>query len=325
MSKLVFSLSIIVVGLTIGYVIQVLHVTGRIHLPMEISRLRKLLQKIGLLVFMSGSFFLAVWILKIPDIRLAAMPVIGIGGLLLGGGLALAGSKFLGHARSQTGAMFGCGSFTNLGAIGSLVCLVFLGEEAFALAAVYRLFESCYYYAVGFPIAKFYSSDGQTDEPFGKRLLHVFSDVFVVTILAALLLGGLLNVTGVPRPAFCSVMTSVMVPTGTLIMLCSIGMAMHFSSFKRYLKEAAVIVSIKFLWVPLVATGAAWLMGFGEISGGLPLKTVLVLSVMPVAFNALVPPSLYDLDLELANSCWLATTLGLIVVLPVLYVVINLV
>jgi len=325
MSKLIFSLSIIVIGLSIGYSIQILHGMGKLPLPMEITRLRKLLQKIGLLVFMSGSFFLAVWILKIPDIRLIAMPFIGIGGLLFGGVLALAASKLLGHARRQTGAMFGCGSFTNLGAIGSLICLTFLGEEAFALAAIYRLFESCYYYAVGFPIAKFYSSEGVSEESLGKRLLHVFTDIFVVVILAALLLGGLLNISGVPRPEFCSTLTAVMVPIGTLIMLSSIGMAMHFSSFKRYLKEAGAIMSIKFLFVPLVATGAALLFGFGEIANGLPLKTVLVLSVMPVAFNALVPPSLYDLDLELANSCWLATTLGLAVVLPVLYVAINMI
>jgi len=37
---------------------------------------------------------------------------------------------------------------------------------------------------------------------------------------------------------------------------------------------------------------------------------------MPVAFTALVAASIYDLDLDLANSCWLITTGSLVVVLP---------
>jgi hypothetical protein len=44
---------------------------------------------------------------------------------------------------------------------------------------------------------------------------------------------------------------------------------------------------------------------------------------MPVAFNALIPPSLYNLDLDLANSCWLVSTSLLIFVLPALYLVIH--
>ena len=50
-----------------------------------------------------------------------------------------------------------------------------------------------------------------------------------------------------------------------------------------------------------------------------------ILSSMPIAFTALIPPSIYDLDLDLANSCWFFTTALLAVVLPVLLVIINLI
>ena len=60
------------------------------------------------------------------------------------------------------------------------------------------------------------------------------------------------------------------------------------------------------------------------IAGGLPLKAVLVLSSMPVAFNALVPPSLYGLDLDLANSCFLVSVLGLAALLPALHFALDL-
>jgi hypothetical protein len=46
---------------------------------------------------------------------------------------------------------------------------------------------------------------------------------------------------------------------------------------------------------------------------------------MPVAFNALIPPSIYDLDLNLANSCWFFTTALLIFVLPGLLFILGLI
>jgi len=44
---------------------------------------------------------------------------------------------------------------------------------------------------------------------------------------------------------------------------------------------------------------------------------------MPVAFNALIPPSIYDLDLDLANSCWFFTTALLIIILPLLLILLT--
>ena len=75
--------------------------------------------------------------------------------------------------------------------------------------------------------------------------------------------------------------------------------------------------------MPILATSLAYMIGFGNIDNGLPLKVVMILSSMPVAFNALIPPSIYDLDLDLANSCWFFTTALLIIVLPILLIAIN--
>ena len=78
------------------------------------------------------------------------------------------------------------------------------------------------------------------------------------------------------------------------------------------------MAAIKFVGVPLVVAGLAWTIGYGAIDGGLPLKTVLIVSAMPVAMNALMPPSLYGLDLDLAKACWIFSTAALVVVLPAL-------
>jgi predicted permease len=99
---------------------------------------------------------------------------------------------------------------------------------------------------------------------------------------------------------------------------------MHFSSVRNHLVEGAAMFLIKFLILPLVAGSAAYLLGFHEMQGGLPMKIVLIASSMPVAFNAVVVTSIYDLDLELANACWLITTVSLLLVLPWLYFLFSL-
>lgn len=323
MTRLLISLAIITFGLTFGYVIQRLEQRGTIRLPMDITSLRKLLVKIGILGFISFSFFLAVWNLKITDMRLMAIPFIGLGVLALGGVLGILSSKLLGHTGYKTGAMLGCCSFTNIGAIGALICIVFIGEEAFGLVALYKLFEETYYYTVAFPLAKYYGLEGQGREPLGVRLKRVFTDVFVLTILSAVSIGTLLNLSGIPRPPVFALVNSIIVPLGTVTVLTSIGMALRFDNVRNYFKEAVATVSIKFVIAPIVATTAAYLLGFADIQGGLPLKVVLVCSSMPVAFNALVPPTLYDLDIDLANTCWLASMVSLLVVLPVLFFILQ--
>jgi predicted permease len=136
-------------------------------------------------------------------------------------------------------------------------------------------------------------------------------------------LGGLLNWAGVQRPEFFRTVVSTFVPLGTVLLLTSIGLALKLRRVQDYLKECVSVSIIKFVLVPVFASSLAYLIGFGNIEEGLPLKVVIILSSMPVAFNALIPPSIYDLDLDLANSCWFFTTSLLVVVLPLLFLIVN--
>ncbi len=321
MSKILWSMTLIAFGLTFGYVLQKLVQGGRIRLPMPMDALRKGLQKAALLFFNPVAIVGAVWIVDIGNIRLAALPFLGLLALLAGGVLALGYAQVLGLGPRQKGALFPCGSFTNLGSIGALVCFVFLGEKGFALVPIYKLFEETAYYAVGFPIAKYYSSGGAETAGTGERLRGMLKDPFILVAVSSIALGGCLNLSGLPRPAAYGTVNAVFVPLATVLLLTSIGLAMRFRKVRDYLKECAGVALIKFLLVPLLVAGAAWMAGLGRIDGGLPLKVVIILSSMPVAFTALIPPSIYDLDLDLANACWFFTTAALAVVLPLLLVV----
>ena len=114
-----------------------------------------------------------------------------------------------------------------------------------------------------------------------------------------------------------------MVPTGTFLLLASIGMAMQFSSVTGYLRECVALMGVKFVILPATAVLIGYLCGLGAMHDGLPLKVILILASTPVAFTSLIPPSIYDLDLNLSNACWLTSTLSLVAVLPVVYLLVE--
>ena len=323
-SKLIYSFSLILFGLLVGYAIQKLPDRLRSRLPLSIEALRKWLQRTALLFVNPVAILGAVWIVKIRDVSLAALPFICLFAIVAGGAWALIASIILGHGPKKTGAMFCCGAFTNIGSIGALLCFIFLGEPGFALVPIYKLFEEFSYYSIGFPIARHYSESAAADEGTWRRIIRLARDPLIIVSLSSIVLGAILNASGLQRPALYEIVNAVFIPVGTVMLLISIGLAFRFSRVQGYLKEGITIAAIKFIIVPVMTSLLAWMIGFRDIDGGLPLKVVIILSSMPVAFIALIPPSIYDLDIDLANSCWLITTALLAVVMPSLLLVIHL-
>ena len=323
MQNLIFTLGLIVFGLISGYVLQqIIRQKVTLH-DLLLPRLRKFLQRISILGLMPISFIGAFWIVPFADVRITLLPLIGSSILILGGVLGLATAFLFRVGSLQKGVLFCCGSFTNIGSLGGLTSFVFFGEKGFALLALYKIFEELIYYGIGFPVARYYHSKEKNLEIKGN-LLVLFKDPFFLVAIGSFLTGLSLNLSGAPRPPAYEVVISIFVPVGVFLLLVSIGLGMRFSSVRNHLVEGAAMFLIKFLILPLAAGTAAYLLGFHEMQGGLPLKIVLIASSMPVAFNAVVVTSIYDLDLELANSCWLITTGSLLLVLPWLYFLFSL-
>lgn len=323
MTKFVYSFSLIFFGVALGYGIQVLSDRGILRLPVPLDTVRKLLQRIALLFFMPVTVLGAIWIVNLTTVSIAALPFIGFSAITMGGVLAWGAARVLKLEPRQTGALIPCGAFTNIGSIGALVCFIFLGEKGFALVPIYKIFEELSYYAIGFPVAKYYSQADRKNEHTIDRLKGLAKDPFIIVALTSISIGAFLNLSGIPRPEYFKTVNSVFIPVGTTMLLVSIGMAMKFRSVRNYLRECVVVSLIKFLIVPFCMTSVAFLIGYGAIEEGLPLKVVMILSAMPVAFNALIPPSIFDLDLDLANSCWFFTTAMLIFVLPMLLYLVD--
>jgi predicted permease len=321
--KLLLSLSIITVGLLTGYAIQRIVRAGKGE-EFSLARPRRALQRIALLGLNPIAALGAIWIFELGDIRVALMPVMGVLTLVVGGVSGLAGTRVLKLPRKEAGAFFSASAMFNIGSIGALIVFIFLGEQGFALVPLFRLFEEFCYYAFGFPIAKSFSPTvAEGTERRGIRAIVI--DPFVLMTVGSITLGFVLNILNVPRPAVYASINTVVIPVASFLLLVSIGMAMRFSRVGSYVPKALIVAAIKFGVVPVVVGGIAWAVGMGQFDNGLPLAVIIVLSSMPVGFIALVPPSIYDLDVDLANAAWLVTTAFLAVVIPLQMFVIGLI
>ena len=317
-----FSLILIASGLLAGYLYRNWYPPGVAQSDEEINRLRRRLQAAALLYVNPVAFGGAIWALNINDVRIIALPFLGGFAIILGGLLAYVAARALGLNRRQTGVFVTCGGFTNIGSIGSLVSYILLGEGAVALMPFYKLFETFLYYGVGFPLAKSMSEQVSEQESASNRIVSILSDRFVLVAISSMVVGLGLNLLGFERPSFYSTLNSVLIPLGTLLLLSSIGMAMRFGKMRGYFPETLVISAIKFIAVPGSVYLLGSFLGLSMVDGGLPLKVSVVLASMPVAFTAMVPPTIYDLDVDLANTAWFVTTALLILVVPALWLLI---
>lgn len=325
MQSLVLTFAVILISLCLGYALQRASSRGKLAGLGNLLSLRKRMQSFALFVCMPVSAMLSLWGMPSPQAIFMLFPFLGLLAWLTGGLCGLLLGRCLQLSRQQAGAVFCCASLSNIAGIGGLVCVLFFGEQSIALVALYRMCEEFYYFGLVYPVAQSFSPQQAGSQNTGQRkivladgLRRILHDKVIRVILLTLSLGFALNILGVPRPALCGTWASGIMIMATMLFLTAIGMSLRFSRMGLYTRPWLGLCCIKFVCVPVVLVSTAWLAGLGQVEGGLPLKVVCVLSAMPVAMNALVPPTLFDLDVDLANTCWIGSTAALLLVLPLL-------
>ena len=324
LSKMISSLFLVFIGLTTGYLVQQLINKTTLKSKFSIVKIRRFLQKTILQIIIPLTVVGSIWVAPLRHLQIISLPFLGALAVLLGGSVGYIMSKPLGLNREQRGVFTVTSGFTNMGSLGGLFVFILLGEKGFALVAFYQLFEKIMYFGIGFPLAKAHSSHRESEGSSGT-LIQSLKDPVIVINLAAILLGGILNLTGVQRPDFYFHINRIFVPLGSLGLLISIGLAMKFSSMRNYWKPGMMVILIKSVIIPTVIFGLGYILGLGNIEDGLVLKFLLIISAMPVGFIALVPPTLYDMDLDLANTCWFFSTISLVVSVPVISLILPLI
>jgi predicted permease len=307
----------------LGKVLRRLSVGNNIPETVPIEKIFRWTTRIAFFVLSPFIIIGAFWFVQLGNVKLIFLPLLGCVCIVLGGSLAIIISKILKLDRAKTGSMFVSGSFTNTESFGMLFCLVFLGEQSLVFVAMFRLFEDFVYYLVGFPIAKYYSIADQGEGKSKSKLGKLIRDPYILASFLAIMIGVALNLSPWNRPHFYGTLNTFVLPLITLLLVIPIGFNMKVKAIRGYIKECLSITAVKFILVPLCMTSLAYLLGLGEIHDGMVIKVIILLTAMPPAFLSLIPPQLYKLDVDLANSSWLFNSGLLIIVLPILYLIVE--
>jgi len=303
-----YSFSLLVIPTLAGYLLR-----KRMRDAMALARR---IQVVNMLTLTPAICALAAWILK-PNWNLIALPGIGVGisAVLLMLSLGLARLRKL--PPKQLGSFTVCGATANIGTtLGGFLCYLLMDEAAFSLSIVYHLYFFWFFFLVCFPLARSCGSEAGQERPgFSSIVLGAMKDPRSAIPLLGLVAGFALLFSGYPRPEALASVQAVLVPVSTALAMFGLGLTFRFSKISGYARECRDMCLLKFVVTPLLALAAVKLLGLdGEAAW-----VVLVLSTMPTAIYACLTATLFDNDVDLANSAFLVTTaVFIVVVLPIL-------
>jgi len=316
---------VLLIGTFSGYFCQKLIKKNHWFTPESQKKIAVLLQKLGMIWLISITYIGSLWIFKIESLtEIISLPFVGAIAIIAGGYFAVMVAKYYHYSRINTGSMFSCGFFSNTVSLGGMICFFFLGEEGYALVPIYTFLMRLLYYGLGYPIANMHSDDFVKGKGIIEKFKDVLKDPFFYTGVGAVVIGLFLNLSPYERPKIYAIINEILVPLSTFILLFSVGLNLKFSRVSGYIKECWFISAIKFIAVPVTTLVITLLLGYQSISQGLPLKVSLIMSAMPVAFNSVIAANIYNLNIDLVNSCWIFTTFGILFVLPLLLFVLSL-
>lgn len=317
MERLVFILIVSFGSLALGYAIRRAG-AGALRIPFaRFVRVSGVLKLIALVGIQPIPIINSFWNLDLVDSRLLSLPLLGSLSLVTGGVAAIVYIRLFRIPAYEAGSVFTAGMFTNIGTFGALIGYVLYGPLGFTVVQLFRVFEEIIYYAVGFPLSQQISRGALRQFRFNWRL--VTDRPIIAVPIGAIIVGFVLRGTAVSAPVFLSDLSSLLVPIMTGILGLAIGLTLRITKIGEYRKHVLLVLSIKYVIIPAVIIPIAFLFGLHHLMDGVALRMVVMLSFLPTAFFALVPPVLYDFDLDLANSAWLGTTVAFLFVFPVVY------
>ena len=254
---------------------------------------------------------LAVWQAQLSN-RSWVLPFIALSGWCLSMGVAAIGNKWMRHTPKQTGAfLFSIGLSNHGYTLLGIIALVTFGEAGLAQATYAQFFITPFLILVCFPIARFYGSTTRVviNTAFLKQNLLDKRNL----PLLSMLIGLALNLTGVDRPDFFSMLLPGIVYLGTALSGIAVGLLFNAARFLTYRKENLFSFAYRSTLYPLFYFAAARLLHLNQLD----TLILLLFGIVPSAVFSNLIADLFDLDRDLSNSVFIfSTALFLITVLP---------
>lgn len=281
----------------------------------------KRIQATNLLTLESLVVLIGAWNLDISEPgRALLVPVIGALvslGLL---GVGFAGARLLGEQGRRRGAYLACSMMSNIGlSLGGFLCYMFLGMTGQSLAVAYMFHFLPVCFVTGMFIASYYA--GGRSGSVRRTVSNAVRNPLLFVPMGALLTGIAINASGVPMPGWVAPANGVALMVMVAAHSFAIGLTLRLGRLGDYWREIGALAVTKFALGPVIGAAVVVLLGQWSAFEGVLWRVVVIEGAMPVAIFATILANLFDLDRDLANSAWVATTLASAAVIPILYLV----
>ncbi len=263
--------------------------------------------------------FLSFWVLPLTR-ELLWLPLLSVALGFFPGAVAYAVARRKYDDFREQGAYVMAASLSNLGTIGGICVFLIYGEPGYGYQQIATLFQYVLMFLFCYPLAQSYETKAE-----GKsgRKVSVWSMLFSQKQIAVLgiLLGGVLQYAGIPRPDVLDGTARVFIHLGAWTGLIPVGYSADFTKIRRYWLSLFDLALIKFVLTPLLVYGLTLLLIESPGMRG----TLLILAATPTAINAVVTARLYNLAVDLTVAAFLVTTvLFLLLVYPTLFLLLSL-
>jgi predicted permease len=277
----------------------------------------KPIQRATILLLAPPVTLLAMWGLDVTGATVLGVPLIALahtlGGMLASYGLARA----LGLTRRSSGAFVAAGGWSNTWLLAGYLCFSLFGRQGLALAALYNILHPPLFYLVGFAMAGFFSASAEQVSVRGA-IKRFFTDPVSLLPNIGLLTGVALNLAGVEPGAWFDPVSAYLVPAFTIVSMFAVGMTMSFRRPREFVRPILGQAFVKYLVWPAITLGIVAVFRGSLYTDPVTFRVLVILSCMPVAMQGLLLSNLFDLDMDLANATWLATTLFSLATAPLL-------
>jgi len=270
----------------------------------------------NILVIYPALSFLSFWVLPL-NYELIWLPVIGILMGIVPGFLAYFMAQRKYENDLDRGSYVMSAILSNLGTIGGLCVFLLYGETGYAYQQLVVLFQYILMFMFCYPLAQYYYNRSQNGAKIKgvsiRSVLFSRNQLAVVGILC----GVVLQKFDVPRPETLGNVTGILIHIGAWTALIPVGYSIDFAKIKEHYREIKDLIAIKFVVTPLLIYAFARLVLTDEKM----LNTILVLSCMPTAVNAVITSRIYNLNIHISVAAFIITTIVfLLIVYPALFI-----
>jgi predicted permease len=305
-SRLLFFFVDLILPMTFGYFLRKNNRLGELGVDRMI--------KAGIVGVDPVLNFLSFWIIAL-DPQLIWLPVLGIVINIIPGLIAFFQSKRKYQNSLKKGSYILATMLSNRGVVGMLTVYALYGEQGYALVAILLVSGPIFVYTFCYPLAQHYFQANNHLPIRRASLTSIFFNWKQIPMIG-LAAGILVNILNLPRPAEAGAIFPYFIHGSAWLFMIPVGYALDFRALWENWRETLDLLWIKFLLTPLLSfIFLRWLP-----LDKLALDVVLILSFAPTAINAVVIARIFRLDINVAMTGFVLTTIAYMVfVLPFIW------